>query len=116
MFVSISDWVDSYELWDSTHTYLTSHASVICTTEKVLCILAAKRSKLKNRCLIILFIAGYVVSFQKRIMKGFWLQRDGNSLTQSPKLRVRICLCDGSQTTSDQRSAVARADPKKKKS
>ena len=32
--VSLSDWVDSYALWDSTHTYLTSHASVICTTEK----------------------------------------------------------------------------------
>ena len=46
--VSLSDLIDSYELCDSTFTCLTSHASVICMTEIVLCISTAKRSKLKT--------------------------------------------------------------------
>ena len=46
--VSLSDWIDSYALCDSTFTCLTSHASVICMTEIVLCISTAKRPKLKT--------------------------------------------------------------------
>ena len=35
--VSLSNWIDSYALCNSTLTHLTNHASDICMTEKVLC-------------------------------------------------------------------------------